>query len=458
MRLDHPPSYLEAFNVNYVRPIAVAIAIAVAAARSLNAEACCPDRPNIVLIVADDLGWNDVGFHGSEIETPRLDALARESVVLNQFYVFPTCSPTRAALLTGRNPSQFGILGPLGLDPSKSLPLETITLAERLRDSSYATALVGKWHLGPTFDFGPTRQGFQFAYGYLHGQIDQFKHHYKNFDRSWFRDQQFIDEPGHATDLLSREAIAFIATKRAQPFFLDLSFSVPHYPLQEPKEWTNRYKDTIQHSDRRTFAAAVSHMDDAIGKVLDSLDRLQIRERTLVLFTSDNGGQRDDLNRTDYGGEHGPYERLGDNRPLRGWKGDVYDGGIRVPALIHWRGTLKPFVMNQVACATDIFPTIEAILGLEPIAELRLDGKSIWRSLTGLDATDERTIYWNTGPQRAIRIGDWKLVQSNRGRTTELFNLRHDPFERIDRAEERPDAVRKLQTTLDELMSRDPRP
>lgn len=414
------------------------------------------DRPNIVLVVADDLGWNDVGFHESEIRTPRLDALARTSVVLHQFYVFPTCSPTRAALLTGRNPSRFGILGPLGLDPKTSLPLETMTLAELLADAGYATGLVGKWHLGPTFEFGPRRQGFQSAYGYLHGQIDQYKHHYKTLGKSWFRDEEFIDEPGHATDLLAREAVRFIEQHREQPFFLYLCFSVPHYPLQEDERWVKPYGATIEHKDRRLNAAAVTHMDDAIGRVLDTLDRTDQRKQTLVIFTSDNGGQKDWL-ATDYGGEHGPNERLGDNRPLRDWKGSVYEGGIRVPALIHWPGRLKPSVCTSVLCATDIFPTVAGLIGKPLVPGPKLDGTDILPALTE-EMTRDPPIYWNTGAQKAIRVGDWKLVDSRRGGTVELFDLRADPFEQRDRSSEEPARVEQLRARLGEFLANDPRP
>jgi arylsulfatase B len=416
------------------------------------------DRPNFVIIVADDLGWNDVGFHGSEIRTPRLDALARESVLFNQFYVFPTCSPTRAALLTGRNPNRFGIRGPLGLDPKSSLPLETVTLPEVLLDAGYSTALVGKWHLGPTFEFGPRRQGFQFAYGYLHGQIDQFVHCYKNLDKSWFRDEEFVDETGHATDLLANEAAAYIERNRERPFFLVLCFSVPHYPLQENDEWIEPYRATIGHHDRRTFAAAVTHMDHAIGRVIDTLDRAEVRERTLVLFTSDNGGQRDDQSPGQYGGKHGPYERLGDNRPLRGWKGEVYDGGIRVPALLHWRGTLAPGILNDVVSATDILPTFAALAGEVPAGKIPLDGIDVWPAISGSNFQIERTLYWNSGSQRAIRMGDWKLVETNRGKTAELFNLREDPFERRDLSHDVPGRASLLAEKLEQIMSSDPAP
>jgi arylsulfatase A-like enzyme len=441
--------------------IVLAISVAVgshAFARSIgtDAESGRANRPNIVLVVADDLGWNDVGFHGSEIRTPRLDALARTSVVLNQFYVVPTCSPTRAALLTGRNPSRFGILGPLGLDPKTSLPLETVTLAELLADAGYVTGLVGKWHLGPTFDYGPRKQGFQFAHGYLHGQIDQFKHHYKTLDKSWFRDEEFVVEEGHATDLLARSAVGFIEQHREQPFFLYLCFSVPHYPLQEDERWVKPYEAIIEHKDRRLNAAAVTHMDDAIGRVLDTLNRTNQQSNTLVIFTSDNGGQKDWL-ATDYGGEHGPNERLGDNRPLRDWKGSVYEGGIRVPALAHWPGRLKPSVCNSVLCATDIFPTVARLIGKPLDPELKLDGTDIWPALAEELTRDDHPIYWNTGSQKAIRTGDWKLVESRRGGTTELFDLRTDPFEKYDRAADEQPRVQEMHELLERLMAEDPR-
>ncbi len=406
-----------------------------------------PDRPNVVIIVADDLGWNDVGFHGSEIKTPRLDALARESVVLNQFYVFPTCSPTRAALLTGRSPSRFRILGPLGLDPSRSLPLETVTLAEVLADAGYATGLAGKWHLGPTFEFGPRRQGFQVASGYLHGQIDQYEHHYKNLQPSWFRDESFANESGHATDLLARDACDFIERQRARPFFLYVAFSVPHCPLQEDDRWVRQYDGVIEHPHRRLFAGMVSHMDDAIGRVVDKLDALGLRERTLVWFTSDNGGQRD-LGQADYGGKHGPYERLGDNRPLRGWKGELYEGGIRVPSLVNWRGTLPPRRANEVISAIDVAPTVADQCGAAMPATPQLDGMNVWPAIASNERLRERTLFWTTGQQSAVRAGNWKLVETTKSTQLELFDIAADANEVRDRAATERERVESLAAKL----------
>ncbi len=204
-----------------------------------RASAATPSRPNILVVVADDLGFNDVGYHGSEIRTPTLDALAASGVRLEQYYVFPTCSPTRTALLTSRNPSRFGVMGPIGGRSELAVPTETMTLADVLKSAGYATAISGKWHLGLRPEVGPRQYGFDSTYGYLHGQIDPCTHLYKNGDRTWHRNDVFLDEQGHATDLLAAEAVRWIETPREQPFFLYLAFSVPHMPLEEDARWTS---------------------------------------------------------------------------------------------------------------------------------------------------------------------------------------------------------------------------
>jgi arylsulfatase B len=413
--------------------------------------------PNVVIIIADDLGWNDVGYHGSEIRTPRLDALARESVTFERFYVWPTCSPARAALLTGQSPSRFGIRAPIGLDPAGSLPLEAVTLAEALGAAGYVTGLVGKWHLGPTFEFGPRRQGFQEAYGYLHGQIDQFTHRYKDLSPSWFRDEEFIEEAGHATDLLSREAVAFIRRHRDRPFFLYLAFSVPHYPLQVEEKWLAPYRTAIAGEDRRLYAGMVSHLDHAVGAVLDALAELGLREETLVLFLSDNGGQKDWL-RTDYGGAHGPYRELGDNRPLRGWKGELYEGGIRVPALASWPGRLEPRKLAEVASALDIFPTVARLAGLIPPTELGLEGSDLWPLLTGGGARQQPLLHWQTPSHAAVREGRWKLIEARRSGKLELFDQEADPHETRDLAAEEPERAAALKALLERLREREESP
>jgi arylsulfatase B len=186
--------------------------------------------PNILVLVADDLGWHDVGYHGSEIRTPHLDKFAGAGVQLERHYVYPTCSPTRAGLLTGRNPSRFGIHAPIADRSEQTLPAGAPTLARALKARGYATALFGKWHLGLRPEAGPRQYGFDQTYGYLHGQIDQYTHRYKNGDRSWHRNDVFVDEAGHATDLIADETVRFLETRRKTPFFLWVAFSVPHFP------------------------------------------------------------------------------------------------------------------------------------------------------------------------------------------------------------------------------------
>ena len=230
--------------------------------------------PNILMVVADDAGWKDVGYHGSEIKTPNLDKLMREGVELNQFYVCPTCSPTRASLLTGRYASRYGILGPIAMKSEQTLPADTLTLPALLRQNGYTTAITGKWHLGLRPEHGPRQYGFDHTYGYLHGQVDQYTHHYKNGDRSWHRNDVFIEEEGHATDLIRDEAIRFITTIRdkSKPFYLYVPFSVPHYPLQEESKWVEPYS-SIENESRRLFAASVTHMDDSVGRLVKTLER-----------------------------------------------------------------------------------------------------------------------------------------------------------------------------------------
>jgi arylsulfatase A-like enzyme len=413
-------------------------------------------RPNFLVVIADDLGWNDVGFHGSKVRTPRLDALAKESVVLDQFYVYPSCSPTRAMLLTGRNASRFGILGALGLDPAQgALPLETVTLAEQLAAAGYRTGISGKWHLGPVFELGATRQGFHHAYGSMHGQLDQFTKKGRNHQNCWFRGEEYIEEPGHATDLIAKEATAFLRRERANPFFLYVAFTVPHYPLQEDEAWVKPYEGVFDHPHRRLDAASITHMDDAIGRILDALDELSLREKTFVFFLSDNGGQRDWM-QTGYGGKHGNYEHLGDNRPLRGWKTELYEGGIRVPALARWPGRLEPRTVKEVTSALDFFPTAARLAGGATPAGL--EGSDLWPLLSGTGTREPPVIYWNVGARAALREGDWKLIDEKRTGKAELFNIAKDPLEKEDLAAAEPERVKAMRARLVAMKAGDPKP
>ena len=392
-------------------------------------------RPNIILLIADDTGWRDVGYHGSKIDTPNLDRLARNSVVLEQFYSCPTCSPTRASLLMGRPASRFGILAPIAGRSELSLPLGKPTLASFLRDTGYETALIGKWHLGLKPEVGPRQYGFDHSYGYLHGQIDQFSHIYKNGDRTWHRDEKFIDEKGHATDLMAGEAIRMIqAGDKSKPFFLYVSFSVPHYPLQEEEKWVKPYESRIANKSRRLYAASMTHMDDALGRILRALEEKNLATETLVVFMSDNGAQENWMvTEGEYEGRHGPNDRLGDNLPFRGWKGSCYEGGIRVPALFYKPGALAPCQVNLPFHVIDLVPTLADFAQAKVPPSMEAEGIDIRPALTGKFLPVERTLYWNTGGQLAVRRGDWKLIHNGPSLTEgtdELYNIAEDPYEK----------------------------
>jgi arylsulfatase A-like enzyme len=413
-------------------------------------------RPNIVVIVADDLGWHDVGYQGSEIKTPHLDRLARSGVRLERHYVFPTCSPTRAAFLSGRNPRHFGILGPIDGRSTLALPAETLTLADVLKSRGYSTAIVGKWHLGLRPEVGPRRYGFNSSYGYFHGQVDPYTHLYKNGDRTWHGDDSLVDETGHATDLLGSAAVRWIETPHDGPFFLYLAFSVPHTPLQEEARWLQGYDDKIEAPSRKLFAAAVTHMDAAVGQVIDALGRNDLTENTLIIFFSDNGGQRDYASKTDYGGKYGPYNVLGNNKPLRGWKGELYEGGIRVPAFAYWPGKLAAREVQAPISVLDWLPTLAALTGFSPPAELKWEGADVWPQLIGKEPPRGRVFDWRTPQAAAVREGEWKLIEPVRGNgKPELFDLDADPLEATDLAERNPDRVAHLRALLHERQGTD---
>jgi len=415
--------------------------------------------PNILLLIADDLGWRDVGYHGSEIQTPNLDRLASQGVRLERHYVCPTCSPTRAGLLSGRNPSRFAIHGPIDGRSKDALPKDSPSLARALKERRYVTALFGKWHLGLRPEVGPRQYGFDQTYGYLHGQIDQFTHRYKNGDESWHRNDAFVEEKGHATDLITEETVKFLQARRTGPFFLWVAFSVPHYPIQEEDKWLMPYKDTIKDPSRRLYAASISHMDAAVGRIVETLEKTGQRKNTLIVFTSDNGGQKEYASKTDYESKHGPYPTLGDNRPLRGWKGELYEGGIRVPAFVSWPDRLRPTVVDDTISYLDWFPTLLAVAGGAPEAGWKLEGRNVWPLVAHAEkAPAPRVLYWNTGNTTGVLDGDWKLMVSKRTPDkVELFHLATDSAEKSNLASAKPEKVQELRKVLDEQRKLDTR-
>jgi arylsulfatase A-like enzyme len=418
-------------------------------------------KPNFVFIIADDLGWADVGFHGARAPTPHLDRLAREGLELAQHYVFPVCSPTRATLLSGRYCTRFGITSP---HSGRALPWDTITLPRALKDAGYDTCLTGKWHLGSVPEEGPNHFGFDHSYGSLGGGVGPWDHRYKEgkFTRTWHRNEKLLVEEGHVTDLITAEAVNWIAQRGQRPFFLYLPFTAVHLPIKEPKEWLNQVPPTITGDVARQYAACIMHLDDSVGQIISALEKHRHRENTLVVFTSDNGGSTAENAGQTYPPDDYPTGKLpGDNRPLRGEKGQLYEGGIRVPTVASWPGKLKPGVFSQPLGIADWMPTFCALATHKPGKDLKWDGKNIWPLLSGGSAATPRTLYW-AGPgfkTRAIREGDWKLIITNadKGKAAreELFDLSRDAEETNDLANQMQEKVTALKTVMSRVSKAD---
>ncbi|MDB4584719.1 sulfatase-like hydrolase/transferase [Draconibacterium sp.] len=385
-----------------------------------------------------------------------MDKLAESGIRMNHHYVMPTCTPTRVSLMTGLYPSRYGVTAP---DYGEVIDQGDPTLASLLAKNGYFTAIAGKWHMGSP-PYTPLKYGFQSSYGYFDGQIDPLTHEYKTGRKSWHRNDDLFDEEGHATDLITEEAIRIIEKKREKPFFLYVAYSVPHYPLDEPdKRWTSLYDNSFLFPSRKWFAASVTHMDDGIGKIIDALEKSGQCENTLVLFISDNGGQFSWHSNTQYHGKYAdkPHDVLGNNFPLRGWKGDLYEGGIRVPAVANWPGHLNPGVAEFPIHVSDWLPTLFNLTGTGGnLQQLKRDGQDIWPYLTGKQRMgDKRTMYWKTGKEYAVREGKWKLIVDRKSKNAELYDLEKDFRETQDLSETNPEIVRHLTELLKEFMKGD---
>jgi arylsulfatase A-like enzyme len=415
------------------------------------------DRPNIVFIIADDLGWADVGFHGGTAPTPHLDKLAREGVELAQHYVHPVCSPTRTALMSGRYASRFGVTGPQN---NLAMPLDTVTLPKALKSVGYETCLTGKWHLGSKPEWGPRKFGFDHSYGSLAGGVGPWDHRYKEgiYSVTWHRDEQLIEEKGHVTDLITNEAVQWIASRSAAPFFLYVPFTAVHLPIKEPKEYLDGVPPAITGEIPRQYAACIMHLDDGVGRILGALDKKGVRENTLVVFTSDNGGSTATNSTQPYPPDDYPVGKLpGDNRPLRGEKGSLYEGGIRVPTIASWPGRLKPGKVDSPVHVTDWMPTLTGLAGYEAVSSLRQAGGDLhWdgRDIRGLlegGKAESRVLYGAAPGFRGgfVRDGDWKLIDFGGGnRPAELYDLQADPYEKENLAAREPQRVARLKDLL----------
>lgn len=394
-----------------------------------------PARPNVLLILTDDLGWGEVGYHGGVAKTPAIDRLAADGVRLERFYVFPVCSPTRAGILTGRSPMRYGIATNVVKPENPSgLPVDEHLMSQSFKAAGYQTAAIGKWHLGLARKaFLPNARGFDHFYGHLTGAIDYWTHE-RDGGIDWQRNGTTVREEGYSTDLLADEAVRWIRQRDAEkPFFLYLPFNAVHAPWQAPQAFVEKYPDIAGKEDR-IRAAQITAYDAAVGRVLAAIDAAGIEKQTLVFWTSDNGGPG----------------RVGNNAPLRGAKGTVFEGGIRVPAVLRWPGRVEAGrVADQVVALTDVFPTLAGACGVPVKAEKPLDGKNLWGAIaSGKAAPRSDDLFFSFGSQRAVIRGDWKLVQDKTGQGTLLFDLAKDPHEKTDLAAGRPEAVKDLQARL----------
>jgi arylsulfatase A-like enzyme len=417
-------------------------------------------QPNIIVILADDLGNADLGYRGSDIRTPNIDELAKGGVRLESFHGMPVCTPARAALMTGRYPMRYG-LQTLVIFPNHTygLPTDERTLPQALKEAGYSTSMVGKWHLGHADQkFWPQNRGFDHFYGNTVGEVDYFTHQRAGVT-DWQRDGKFITEKGYYLDLIGDEAVKVIEKQeKDKPFFLYFASLAPHAPYQAPKAGIDSYAATIADPTRRTYAAMITSVDEQVGRIVAALDKKGLRDNTLIIFSSDNGGPRNAIVAS---GAHSKEERSASgvkegtlpasNGDFRGGKGSLFEGGVRVPTIFNWPAKLKPGVVNEPLHMVDIMPTALALAGAKANPDDKpLDGKDIWATVAEGKPTPHDDILINVEAFRGSVIkGKWKLVKiALLPGKTELFDLTADPGEKTDVATQNPDVVRDLENRL----------
>jgi arylsulfatase A-like enzyme len=400
-------------------------------------------RPNVLFILADDLGYADLSCYGRpDYQTPNLDRLARQGVLFtNAYSASPVCTPTRCAFVTGRYPARtsVGLHEPmqwrkdLGEKVAEAgLAPDHPTVASLLKGGGYDTALVGKWHLGYLPQFGPNRHGFDEFFGILSGAADFFTHKDAHGDPDLFEGEVPVERAGYITDLLTDRAVEFVSRKRNRPFYLSLHYTAPHWPWEGPADGHvsatlgRGFGGFTAGGSLKTYAAMMKSLDDGIGEVLRALGAAGRDRDTLVIFTSDNGG-----------------ERFSYNWPFAGQKGDLREGGIRVPAIVRWPGVAPANVRNeQVVVTMDWTATILAAAGAGPDRSYPLDGQDLSPSLRAAGAPRDRTLFWRHGDQDAVRSGRWKYLKV--AGSEYLFDLDADAREQADFQARHPDVLRRL--------------
>ncbi|MCP4260922.1 MAG: sulfatase-like hydrolase/transferase [Planctomycetes bacterium] len=398
------------------------------------------ERPNIVLIMADDLGYGDIGCYGSKkIRTPHIDALAKGGLKFTDYHSnCPVCSPTRAALLTGRYQQRCGIEGVVTAARHRhtGMALEEVTFAEVLKSRGYATGIFGKWHVGYDVEFNPARQGFDEFIGYVSGNVDYHSHiDQAGFD-DWWKNLQKVPEEGYCTDLITKHGVDFIERHKDEPFCLYLPHEAPHYPYQGRKDPPERLsggrkgKKTKGQEIARAYKEMVEVMDEGIGRIVETIRRLDLERKTFIFFCSDNGATKN-----------------GSNGVLAGYKGSLWEGGHRVPAVAYWPGRIKAgTTTDQTVIGMDLFATMMSIAGVKPPADPKLDGFDLLPMLTKGARLPKRMLFWRYRKEKAARKGPWKLLVQ--GNQSKLYNLGEDLGEKENLAKVRPDMVKALEDEL----------
>ena len=401
--------------------------------------------PNVILIMADDLGYGDLGCYGNtQINTPHIDSLAIGGMKLTNYHSNGVvCSPTRASLLTGLYPQEAGIEGVVTAKSHRNTGMspEKYTLAELFKEAGYTTALFGKWHLGYSPAFGPTVQGFDEFRGFVSGNVDYQSHIDQEGYADWWEGKELRPEEGYLTEIITDHGIQLMEEVKDEPFFLYLPHGAPHYPYQgpaDPADRTVKGDFPIQGSRKdatNAYQEMIESLDSHVGRTMAYLKEKALLENTLVIFCSDNGAPKN----------------AGSNAPFQGHKGQLYEGGHRVPAIFYWKGTIQPGTSDQLVLSMDIFPTLADLLKLEPDHKKKLSGVSAAGLLTGGEqdnAIAERIVFWRFNDQKAARQGKWKLLIQD-GQSA-LFNLEEDQQESTDVKDANPTIYHTLKQALEE--------
>lgn len=416
----------------------------------LAADVAAAEKPNVIVILVDDLGYGDLSSYGAtDLKSPNIDSLISRGMKFVNFYAnCPVCSPTRAALLTGRYQDRVGVPGVIRTHPENNwgyFDTRATTLPDHFRDAGYTTAIVGKWHLGLESPNTPNERGFDHFHGYLGDMMDDYYNHRRHGNNYMRKNGEEIDPKGHATELFTTWACDFIeAQTETKPFLLYLAYNAPHTPIQPPEEWFSKVREREPgiSEKRAKLVALIEHLDQGVGEVMKTLDESGQAANTIVVFTSDNGG------------DIGPGAS---NGPLRAGKGTMYEGGLKVPAAVMWPGKIEAGSTSEFAAMTmDLFPTLLDVAGAS-VETSKIEGRSFLPTLLGHEQAPLREEWYFVRREggafagktiEALRKGDWKLVWNDPFGAAELFNLEDDPLEQNDLIKKHPKIANELRASM----------